>query len=170
MATETRAALDVLVSIEGLLKQLVKQGQSASGSTGAIASDRDLDGQYGDPEVRAKDPRDWNGPSMKGRHFSECPPEYLDLIAERLDYFAEQADEEGKKTEKGQPVSKYNRADAARARGWAKRIRDGRHVQTTPATSGGAGWADGPNDDDIPFAWLLPLVLPALAVLGRGFV
>jgi hypothetical protein len=149
----SRQPVEILESIEGLLKQLIAQGHNASSQpTGAVAPDRDLDGKYGNPVIKAKDPRDWTGPSMKGRTFSECPPDYLDLVAERLDYFAEQADAENKTTEKGQPVSKYNRADAARARGWAKRIRDGVYVQTAePAAVSGSGWANPPSDDDIPF-------------------
>lgn len=143
-----RAAIDVLTSIESLLKQLVKQSGQASAT---VASDSDLDGKYGDPEIKARDPRDWTGPSMQGRRFSECPAEYLDMVAERLDYFAEQAEEEGKTTSSGKPVAPYNRKDAARARGWAARIRSGRHVQTTPPSDGWASGADAPTDDDIPF-------------------
>ncbi len=77
----------------------------------------DLDGPHGDPVIKAKDPRDWAGGSMRGRTFSECPPEYLDLLAERLDYFASK-EEDAKK-------QKYNLLDAQRARGWAARLRAG---------------------------------------------
>jgi len=76
-----------------------------------------LDDQYGDPTIKAKDPRDWAGESMQGRKFSECPVEYLDLLADRYDYFA------GNETDAKK--ANYNRLDAARARGWAARIRDG---------------------------------------------
>jgi hypothetical protein len=88
----------------------------------------DLDGKYGDPVVKAKDPRDWAGPSMIGRKFSECPAEYLELLADRYVYFAEKNDENDEKTDKGVPKSKYALADAARCRGWAARIRSGAHV------------------------------------------
>lgn len=155
--SDERKPIDVLISIESLLQRLVgltshavKAQTPSSGSTGAVAPDRDLDGKYGDPEIKAKDPRDWTGPTMKGRRFSECPPEYLDMVAERLDYFAEQAEAEGKVTSSGKPVAPYNRADAARARGWAKRIRSGEHIQTT-SVDGPSGWAQAPSDDDIPF-------------------
>lgn len=155
MASGERA-IELLESIDKSLKQLLsRQSQAAaasSGSAGQVASDRDLDGPYGDPVIKAKDPRDWIGPTMKGRKFSECPPEYLDLIADRLDWFAEQHDAEGKKTDKGVLVSKYDRADAARARGWAKRILDGQYVQTQPVGATANGWAGGQHiDDDIPF-------------------
>lgn len=142
--TTERTGLDVLISIERLLMQLVSFKR-----VGDVAPDSDLDGKYGDPEIKAKDPRDWTGPTMKGRRFSECPPDYLDLLAQRFDYFADQAEAEGK-TYNGKPVAPYNRKDAARARGWAARIRAGRHVQTTPTDE--AGWAGAPpSDDDIPF-------------------
>lgn len=145
MAGAPRTALDVLLSIEKLLLQLVSAKRADAAS---VAPDSDLDGKYGDPVVNAKDPRDWTGPSMKGRKFSDCPPDYLDLLASRFDYFAEEAELENKVTDKGKPVAPYNRRDAARARGWAKRIRSGQHVQTTQVDD--AGWAAPPVDDDIP--------------------
>lgn len=113
MATDPRVeTLNLLRSIDNSLKSLLAlQG-------GIRQTERvDLDGQHGNPEIKAKDPRDWTGDSMKGRRFSECPPEYLDLLAERYDYFAQQEQDEKK--------AKYNRLDAARARGWAQRIRGG---------------------------------------------
>lgn len=127
--------LFLLRSIDASLKALLgiatKRQMSKPAETGAskkVATDADLDGKYGNPEIKTKDPRDWTGDSMKGRKFSECPADYLDLVASRLDYFAEQAEQEGKLTNAGKPVAPYNRADAARARGWAWRIRQGTHV------------------------------------------
>lgn len=116
---------ELLKEIRSILRQGFRlDGAAPTAANGAaVASDADLDGQYGNPEVKAKSPRDWTGPSMTGKRFSECPPEYLDQVAARLDYFAEQnaasenADDRKKAT--------YNRKDAARARGWAARIRAG---------------------------------------------
>jgi hypothetical protein len=112
----------------------------------------DLDGKYGDPTVRAKDPRDWAGESMIGRPFSECPPAYLDLVADRLDYFNSSETDEKKR--------RYNDLDAARARGWAKRLRSGWKAPLTndewntginaPA-SGFPSDAPPLTDDDISF-------------------
>ncbi len=113
-----------------------------------VASDSDLDGQWGDPVVRAKDPRDWTGESQLGKPFSECPAEYLDLVASRLDFFAEKAEAEGTLTTSGKPVAPYNRKDAARARGWAARIRHG----YKPAENGAGGFpsdAGAPSADDV---------------------
>lgn len=154
------ATLDVLKSIDQSLRTLVVIAQKkaeARVTTAAaskpkpeekIASDRDLDSQYGDPEVKFN-PRDWTGEPVKGMHFSQCPAEALDMIAEAFDWFAQVADEKGELTGGGQPVAKYKRLDAARARGWAKRIREG-HVPAkvaAPATT----WAADPPDDDVPF-------------------
>lgn len=129
--------LEVLKSIDASLKALVgkapaAQAPATNGPT--VASDRDLDSQYGDPEVKAKDPRDWTGPTMRGRKFSQCPPEYLDMVAERLDYFC--STNPGA-TEDDQKKLKYQRLDASRARGWAKRLRAGwKPAATAP------GWGD----------------------------
>jgi hypothetical protein len=139
-------AFRVLQSIDTTLKALLalSQQRQAAARGPAIASDRDLDGQWGDPELKFM-PRDWTGPSYKGRRFSACPPDLLDLAAETFEYFARQADEKNERTEKGRPVSEYKRADAARARGWAKRMRDGKH--TPPPAPQGEEWANGNNDD-----------------------
>lgn len=131
--------LETLVAIAF---DLVKQAKPA-----AVASDADLDGKYGDPLVRF-DPRDWTGPSFKGRRMSECPAEFLDLYAQAKDYYGDKAEREQKLTEKGKPAAQYERADAARARGWAKRVLDGR---VPAAASANTGWAEAPSDDDIPF-------------------
>jgi hypothetical protein len=125
--------LALLKSIDASLKALVGRA-SAQTTSATVASDADLDGQYGDPEVKAKDPRDWTGPSMKGLRFSRCPAEYLDMVADRLDYFC--STNPGA-TEEDHKKLKYQRLDAARARGWAKRIRAG---YKPPAAA--PGWAD----------------------------
>lgn len=134
-----RSIDDSMKSVDRTLKQLLQQRQAAAPK--AIASDRDLDGRYGDPVLKFL-PRDWTGPSFKGCKFSECPAPLLDLVAESCEYFARQADEKGERTEKGKPVGDFKRADAARARGWAKRIRDGKVLGAgTPSTQGA-----GPDD------------------------
>ncbi len=156
---EPSEALIILRSIDASLKALVThfgagrpQGATSAvmgaGTVPNIASDRDLDSQYGNPEVKAKDPRDWSGDSMKGRRFNECPAEYLDLVASRLDYFASQLESSQDADE--QKKRRYNLIDASRARGWALRIRGG----YKPAENGGGFPSDGPapvSDDDIAF-------------------
>lgn len=153
--------IDTLRSIDAGIKLLIEhfgcltprniQSAPDGRSVPRVASDSDLDSQYGDPVIRMKDPRDWTGDSMMGLPFSECPPEYLDLWAERNDYFGKIADEEGTKANNGKPLSYYKYKDAARARGWAARKRNG--WQPQPAEEAAAFPSDAPMvaDDDIPF-------------------
>ena len=107
----------LLTSIDASLRKLVAIAESRRQKQPSV----DLDGPHGDPTVKAKDPRDWTGEPQQGKRFSECPPEYLEMVAERLDYFNAQlgdSDEDKKKR-------KFNTLDAARARGWAERLRAG---------------------------------------------
>lgn len=114
-----------------------------------VASERDLESQYGNPEVKAKDPRDWTGETQKGKRFSECPPEYLDMVASRLDYFASQ--HEGSQDAEEQKKRRYNLIDASRARGWAARLRAG-WTPPVEAAFGTEAPADAPlAADEIPF-------------------
>lgn len=126
----------------------------AGGAAPSTADAGDIDSEYGNFEVK-RDPRDWKGPSCVGKRLSECPPEFLDLLAGFLDWAARKADQGGELTKGGKPVSDYKRKDAARCRAWAARHRAGwsssssaqRFNVTPPAdrtTSSGA-------DDDIPF-------------------
>ena len=120
--------LALLTEIRDGIRQLVALQQGGGASSGAVASDRDLDSKYGDPEVRMR-VRDWSGPDMKGKRYSQCPAEFLELLAEALEWVASKADAAGEKTDSGKPVSYYRRADAARARGWSARIRAGKVAQ-----------------------------------------
>jgi hypothetical protein len=126
-------AVTILQNIEATLRAIL--GLLKEQVPPPVATDAELDGKYGNPILKFT-PRDWSGPSFKEKRFSECPPELLDLVASMNDYFARKADENNEKTEKGTPVSKYKRADAARARGWAKRLR--------------AGWASAAPSFDSP--------------------
>ena len=131
MPTDPRlATLALLQSIDATLKAILLV-LSENRNEPAKVPDAMLNGPHGDPVVKAKDPRDWTGEPMQGRKFSECPPEYLDLLADRYDYFATKAetskreatdDDELQKAEKS---LKYAVLDAKRARGWAARLRAG---------------------------------------------
>lgn len=122
-----------------LLRQFVAGG-GASGSGGAVASDRELDSKYGDPEVRVSKLRDWTGLSMKGRKYSQCPAEFLDQLAELHEYSARKADEKGEKTDKGKPVGDFRRRDARLARGWAQRVREGKGKAAPASSSSDDEW------------------------------
>ena len=96
-------------------------------ATGLFASDRDLDGTKGNPNVKF-DPRDWRGDSHKGRRLSECDPEFLAMYAGALAYMADNP-----KPNKEQ-YAKYDRLDASRCRSWRRRILSGDYVP--PPASG----------------------------------
>lgn len=111
-----------------------------------VASDRDLDGKYGNPKVRF-DPKNWDGGSCKGRLFSDCPADYLDMLANAYEYFA------SKNAAVDEKKASYERLDAARARGWAKRIREGWDADAKQETPDGSDYDFGASDTnpDIPF-------------------
>lgn len=126
MSTDPRVeTLALLRSIDASLKALLARMPAPPERV-------DLDGPHGNPVVKAKDPRDWTGETMNGRTFSECPAEYLDLLAERYDYFASR-EEDAKK-------QKYNLLDAQRARGWAARIRAGHVAPKRQPSEGEPSW------------------------------
>jgi hypothetical protein len=93
-------------------------GKAANAPT--VASDAELDSKFGDPVVR-KDPKRWDGPSFQGQPFSRCTPEFLDCLAAFFEWKSEKENEDPEKKK----YADYSRKDAARARGWAARIRKG---------------------------------------------
>lgn len=125
---------EVLAAIQRLEK---KFGALSVG--GGAAPDVDLDGAHGNPVVR-KDPKRWSGDSFVGCKFSECSPEYLEEVASFKDWQAQMDERKG--TDDDRRKAKFNRLDAARARGWAQRLRSG---WQTPVSR-------EPGDDDVPFA------------------
>jgi hypothetical protein len=110
-----------------------------------VATDQEMSGKCGDPKIRFDVKRNWadlGKPSFKGRKASECDPDFLDLYADGLDYFAGEAQ---KRINSGDPdpklkdAVKYDSLDAARARGWAQRVRKSgyRSASFAPPYSGG---------------------------------
>ena len=127
MATDPREeTLRLLRSIDATMRAILLVLSEQRNDAPAV-NDSVCNGPHGDPIVRQKSPRDWAGDDMKGRHFSECPPEYLDLLADRFDYFAGNEEDATKK--------RYNELDAKRARAWAARIRRG-WTSPTPDAGG----------------------------------
>jgi hypothetical protein len=119
----TMSTEEILTSIDKRLARIEAALTSrGGGASGAVADDADLDSQYGNPVIR-KDPTKWQGPSYVGRTYSECSPEYLDSLAGLLDWKAGKNAQDP--DEKKQKYAAYDRRDAARARGWAARIRAG---------------------------------------------
>lgn len=74
-------------------------------------------------------PKRWGGNDFTGSRFSDCPPELLDELAGLFDWMADKDDQAGAAGEvdaKGyRKDGKWKRLDAALARGWAQRIRQG---------------------------------------------
>lgn len=94
-----------------------------------VAAASEIDGQYGNPKVRFDVKKKWiesGKPSQKGKAFSDCDPAFLDLYADALDYYASKAQElvdAGTADDNKKKEAKFGPVDAARARGWAARIR-----------------------------------------------
>lgn len=121
------------------------------------ASDVDLDGAHGNPEIR-KDPPRWTGQSFIARRYSDCTPEYLDELASFFEWQMRKDTEEGRVTGGGKPTAFYKRRDAARARGWAARIRRSQQAGPAPKPLSEEDQAlvdvfnsEDDDDDDIPF-------------------
>ncbi len=134
---------------------LAKSGNAspAQGAAPAIADDRDLDGEWGNPAVR-KDPKRWTGDSYVGRSYAECPPDYLEMLADLLDWMAGKAAEKNEMTSGGKPRADFLRRDAARARGWSRRNASGYTAprRAAPALRPAPAVGDGEMpDEDIPF-------------------
>jgi hypothetical protein len=113
------------------------------------ASDADLDSQYGDPEVR-KDPKDWQGQTLVGAKYSQCPADFLKMLAGLLMWQARKDEEAGKVTAKGHPVADFKRKDAARALGWLRRIEAARAPRRSAGPSGVTGRGSMADEGDIP--------------------
>lgn len=143
---ETKA-LALLTSIDASLKVIADISRKRVAANGpAVAPDRDLDSQYGDEKIRF-DPRDWSGKRYKGCTMSESEPDYLELLAGAYDFFAEKNDREKEVDSAGRPKSTYDKRTAARARGWAKRMREGWKPPPPPPPMDDRGMDDAGMSD-----------------------
>lgn len=141
LLTEIRDALQQLVAVSKAAPAKPQKPPPMVAWPGerTVAPDSELDGKYGDPVIKTA-PRDWNGPFRSGQAMSESEPELLELVAERCDYFAQKNDRERQVTDQGVPKSKYDRSKAAKARGWAARIRKGYKPTITSMTDEVPDW------------------------------
>lgn len=129
-------------------KSVARRAGGAGSEASPEMSDAELDADpKGDHPVQ-KDPKKWTDgghPSYQGKPLSRCPPEFLEMFANGKEFqsqreFEEAAtitDPEAKK--KKLWFSTLSRADARRARGWARRIR--------------AGWTPPPAPEPGKEAW-----------------
>jgi hypothetical protein len=114
---------------------------------GTIASDKDLTSEHGNPEIR-RDPPRWTGESHVGKTFAEASAEFLDCLAGFLDWKARESDKKDERVKGGALKSKFIRLDAARARGWRKRILEGGHKR--PASTGQGASFGKPSQTPTP--------------------
>ena len=128
------AKVDALMAHLGMHGNAAARGNGPAPS-GDVADLADIQGQYGDVKIRMN-PKRWTGEPMKGCTASQCPPDFLDVFAEQLEYFAGRQ-EDPKKAD-------YDRRDARRCRRWAIEIRGGRVKQGATADKGyPTAWDDG---------------------------
>jgi len=125
---------------------------SPTGGGGEVASDSELDGQYGDKLIK-KDPPRYKGPPLAPCNMSEGSPEWLDALASFCDWRASRDDETNAVDDKGRPKSYWAKKDAALARGWARRIRERGNAplpeRRRPPTSYGPQGTAGREEHDI---------------------
>jgi propanediol dehydratase small subunit len=150
---ERGAGRAILAAIEAMEKRLMERldrigtVRTAATASSDAAPDSDLDGQYGNPEVKKNPPR-WVGTDHVGRTLSQCEPAFLDEMASFHDWRVTKAEDDKK--------AGYARKDAARARGWAARLRAGWKPPGSEAPPDDVGWGDepplnAPADVDVPF-------------------
>jgi len=136
--------LDLIIETLGRIEAKLSAIPKPTTSAGEVASDYDLDGRFGDEDIR-KDPtaKYWQGESFVGTKMSQTTPEFLDAYAKYKDACAYMNEKKGD-PEKAKYIG-YDRKSAARARGWSKRLRDGYKKVSTVPQSEFAG------DDEPPF-------------------
>lgn len=88
---------------------------------GIVVPDKELDSPKGDPVVPFN-PKGWSGDAYKGMPMSSCPPDFLDVLANSLDWMAQKEEQEGKEWD-GKPQAPFTRRKARFARAWAARHR-----------------------------------------------
>jgi hypothetical protein len=117
-----------IAAIEARLAARESRGPQAAGrGPGAVADDRELDSDKGNPTIR-RDPKRWlsnGGASFVGARYSECPADYLDEVAGFNEWAADKNERTLPADDPKRKYIDYDRRDAARARGWAARIRAG---------------------------------------------
>ncbi len=123
--------------LDRILAILERQPRAAAASpfppAGGVAPDSELDSQYGDPVVE-RDPKLWTdkgGAAIAPCPMSGGPADWLDAVASFYDWQADRDVASGKtyidkKTGEEKPSGGIQRKNAARARGWAVRVRAGK--------------------------------------------
>jgi hypothetical protein len=136
---QTIQLLGLLVRLVAASEAIAKSVRPPATPGGTAAGDADLDSQYGNPEVR-KDPPRYQGPPCAPCRMSDGSPEWLDELASFKDWQAGKAEQTNELTTGGKPKADYYRLDAARARGWAARIRAGKGPSHATAADATQAW------------------------------
>lgn len=72
-----------------------------------------------DPVVKVQ-PKGWKGEDLRGRRFSECPPNFLGMLSHMLDAFADKSEEDGDPQKL--LYAKWDRENAETARRWRAKL------------------------------------------------
>lgn len=135
--------LDLIIN---LLKARPASAAAPSQAGGAVADDADLNGQYGDEEIRKMpSAKYWQGEDFTGSRMSSCPADFLMAFAKYKDACA-YMNEKNADPEKAKYIG-YDRKSAARARGWAARD----NGKSRPAPAKAADLFDADDNGGIPF-------------------
>ena len=116
--------------------------QSPYASQKRIATDVEMSKFNGTMKVRF-DPKNWPGDPHKGRMLLQCDPNFLDIYADQIEYFATKAKEKvaaGTADDNAKRDAQWGELNAAQYRRLAADMRSGRIQQTPPpppAYSGG---------------------------------
>lgn len=93
-------------------------------------------------------PKEWTGPDMKGRKFSECTPELLGMMAVMYERFGMKAQKEGSLLKNGKPKADWDRKLMEAAQKWARY--NSANGATLPATQTSLP-IECEDNSDIPF-------------------
>lgn len=108
-----------------------------------VATDAEMARFKTDQKVRF-DPRDWPGDSHKGRTLLQCDPNFLDIYASQIEYFAGKAKEKvaaGTADDSAKRDAQWGELNAAQYRRLAADMRSGK-VQQAPVVPAYAGGSD----------------------------
>jgi hypothetical protein len=113
-----------------------------------VATDQEMARFNSSLKVRF-DPRNWPGASHKGRTMLECEPNFLEVYADQIEYFAGKAKEKvaaGTADDSAKRDAQWGELNAAQYRRLAQDMRSGKAQQITvaaqPTYAGGSGQED----------------------------
>lgn len=109
-----------------------------------IATDAEMSRFKTDQKVRL-DPRDWPGDSHKGRMLIQCDPNFLDIYAAQIEYFAGKAKEKvaaGTADDNAKRDAQWGELNAAQYRRLAADMRAGKVQQAAPPPPAYSGGSD----------------------------